>query len=39
MTNPGDKAALLEMGEYWTRLAEQAEKEEAENSPKERGRN
>jgi hypothetical protein len=26
MTDPGDKAALLEMAKYWTRLAEQAGK-------------
>jgi hypothetical protein len=34
MSDPANRAALLEMGEYWKRLAELAEKKEAENSPK-----
>jgi hypothetical protein len=34
MSDPADRAALLEMGEYWKRLAELTEKIQAENSPK-----
>jgi hypothetical protein len=32
MSEPDAKAALLEMAEYWTRLAEHCEKEEGKRS-------
>jgi hypothetical protein len=34
MSEPDAKAALFEMAEYWTRLAEHYEKEEGERSQK-----
>ena len=34
MSEPDAKAALLEMAEYWTRLAEHCEKEEGKRSQK-----
>jgi hypothetical protein len=34
LTDPDDKAALLQMAEYWKRLAEEAEKTVGEKSQK-----
>jgi hypothetical protein len=34
MSDPDDRAALLQMAEYWTKLAEYSEREEREKSQK-----
>jgi hypothetical protein len=36
MSDPADRAALLEMTEYWSRLVECAEKREAESPQEDR---